>query len=30
VETSIVPPTTHTDAMVRQVEEALLDIGRCE
>ena len=30
VETFIVPPTRHTDAMVRQVEEALLEIGRCE
>jgi len=30
VETFIAPPTTHTDAMVRQVEEALLDIGRCD
>ncbi len=30
VETFIVPPARHTDAMVRQVEEALLDIGRCE
>jgi len=30
VETFIVPPTRHTDAMVRQVEEALLDIGRCD
>jgi pyruvate kinase len=30
VETFIVPPTRHTDAMVRQVEEALLEIGRCD
>jgi pyruvate kinase len=30
VETFIVPPTRHTDSMVRQVEEALLDIGRCD
>ena len=30
VETFVVPPATHTDAMVRQVEEALLDIGRCD
>jgi pyruvate kinase len=30
VETFIVPPARHTDAMVRQVEEALLDIGRCD
>ena len=30
VETFIVPPAWHTDDMVRQVEEALLDIGRCE
>jgi pyruvate kinase len=30
VETFIVPPARHTDDMVRQVEEALLDIGRCE
>ncbi len=30
VETFIVPATRHTDAMVRQVEEALLDIGRCD
>jgi pyruvate kinase len=30
VETFIVPSTRHTDAMVRQVEEALLDIGRCD
>ena len=30
VETFIVPPAAHTDAMVRQVEEALLDIGRCD
>ncbi len=30
VETFIVPSTPHTDAMVRQVEEALLDIGRCD
>src|ERR1700689_908856 len=26
----IVPPARHTDDMVRQVETALLDIGRCE
>ena len=30
VETFIVPLVTHTDEMVRQVEGALLDIGRCE
>jgi len=30
VETFIVPPARHTDEMVRQVEEALLQIGRCE
>jgi len=30
VETFIVPPVLHTDDMVRQVEAALLDIGRCE
>ena len=30
VETFIVPPARHTDAMVRQVEEALLEIGRCD
>ncbi len=30
VETFIVAPVTHTDDMVRQVETALLDIGRCE
>jgi pyruvate kinase len=30
VETFIVPPARHTDAMVRQVEEALLDTGRCD
>jgi pyruvate kinase len=30
VETFIVPPARHTDDMVRQVETALLDIGRCE
>jgi pyruvate kinase len=30
VETFIVPPVSHTDDMVRQVETALLDIGRCE
>jgi pyruvate kinase len=30
VETFIVPPTRHTDDMVRQVETALLDIGRCQ
>jgi pyruvate kinase len=29
VETFIVPPVTHTDDMVRQVQTALLDIGRC-
>jgi pyruvate kinase len=29
-ETFIVPMVTHTDEMVRQVESALLDIGRCE
>jgi len=30
VETFIVPPVQHTDHMVRQVDSALLDIGRCE
>jgi pyruvate kinase len=30
VETFIVPPARHTDDMVRQVEEALLQIGRCD
>jgi pyruvate kinase len=30
VETFIVPPVRHTDDMVRQVETALLDIGRCQ
>ena len=30
VETFLVPPVAHTDDMVRQVEAALLDIGRCE
>jgi pyruvate kinase len=30
VETFIVPPVRHTDDMVRQVETALLDTGRCE
>ena len=30
VETFIVPPVQHTDDMVRQVETALLDIGRCD
>jgi pyruvate kinase len=30
VETFIVPPARHTDAMVRQVEEALLETGRCD
>jgi pyruvate kinase len=30
VETFIVPSVNHTDEMVRQVENALLDIGRCE
>jgi pyruvate kinase len=29
-ETFIVPSVAHTDDMVRQVEAALLDIGRCE
>ena len=29
VETFLVPPVAHTDDMVRQVEAALLDIGRC-
>jgi pyruvate kinase len=29
VETFIVPPVAHTDDLVRQVETALLDIGRC-
>jgi pyruvate kinase len=30
VETFIVATVNHTDDMVRQVESALLDIGRCE
>lgn len=30
VETFIVPPVRHADEMVRQVETALLDIGRCQ
>ena len=30
VETFIVPPARHTDEMIRQVETALLDIGRCQ
>jgi pyruvate kinase len=30
VETFIVPPARRTDAMVRQVQEALLGIGRCD
>lgn len=30
VETFLVPPVAHTDGMVRQVEAALLEIGRCE
>jgi pyruvate kinase len=30
VETFIVPPARHTDEMVRQVEDALLQIGRCD
>ncbi len=30
VETFIVPSARHTDEMVRQVETALLDIGRCQ
>src|SRR5712691_3871561 len=30
VETFIVPPVRHTDDMVRQVQTALLDIGRCQ
>jgi pyruvate kinase len=30
VETFIVPATRHTDDMVRQVEEGLLEIGRCD
>ena len=30
VETFIAPPARHTDHMVLQVEDALLDIGRCE
>ena len=29
-ETFLVPPVAHTDDMVRQVEAALLDIGRCD
>jgi pyruvate kinase len=29
-ETFLVPPVAHTDDMVRQVETALQDIGRCE
>jgi pyruvate kinase len=30
VETFIVPPAVHTDDMVRQVENALLGVGRCD
>jgi pyruvate kinase len=30
VETFIVPEVNHTDDMVRQVDSALLDLGRCE
>jgi pyruvate kinase len=30
VETFIVPPVRHTDDMVRQVQKALVDIGRCQ
>jgi len=30
VETFIVPHVNHTDAMVRQVEQSLLEIGRCQ
>ncbi len=30
METFIVPSVRHTDEMVRQVETALLDIGRCQ
>jgi pyruvate kinase len=30
VETFLVPRVAHTDDMVRQVEAALLDIGRCD
>src|SRR3954451_16600914 len=30
VETFIVPHVDHTDEMVRQVEQALLEIGRCQ
>ena len=30
VETFLVPPVRHTDEMVKQVDAALLDIGRCE
>jgi pyruvate kinase len=29
VETFIVPPVRHTDDMVRQVQKALIDVGRC-
>ena len=29
-ETFVVPEVAHTDDMVRQVEAALLDIGRCD
>jgi pyruvate kinase len=29
VETFLVPPVAHSDDMVRQVEAALLDVGRC-
>ena len=30
VETFLVPPVVHTDQMVRQVDAALLDMGRVE
>jgi pyruvate kinase len=30
VETFIVPPVTHTDDMVHQVDNALFGIGRCD
>jgi pyruvate kinase len=30
VETFIVPQVDHTDAMFRQVEQALLELGRCQ
>jgi pyruvate kinase len=30
VETFLVPPVAHTDEMVRQVDAALIELGRCE